>query len=71
MKYVIEDEYGRRNTEDDHKYAATIKNRVHNNRIMEEKGKEFNIITNKDYLPSRAEDLFGKKIVKSTWERLQ
>ena len=53
------------------KYEKVIKNRVHENRVIEEKGKEFNIITNNNYPVSRAEDLFGKKIVKSTWERLQ
>jgi hypothetical protein len=32
-KYIIEDDYGKRNLEDDDKFECIIKNRVHNNRI--------------------------------------
>ena len=39
MRYVVQDEYGRRNFEDDKKYETIIKNRVHNNRLLEEKAK--------------------------------
>ena len=63
LKYCILDEYSRRNIEDDNKYESVIKNRVHNNRIMEEKVKEFNIITTKEYPESRAEKLFNKEVV--------
>lgn len=33
MKYFIEDEYGRRNVEDDQKKEEIVRNRVHNGRI--------------------------------------
>jgi len=39
MKYFIEDEYGRRNVEDDEKHDQIVKNRVHNGRIEEHKSK--------------------------------
>ena len=39
MRYVVQDEYGRRNFEDDKKYETIIKTRVHNNRLLEEKAK--------------------------------
>lgn len=51
---MIQDDYGRRNVEDDTKYENTIKNKVHNNRVVEEKNKEFNIVTNTNYPESRA-----------------
>lgn len=39
MKYYIEDEYNRRNHEDEEKHEQVIKNRVHNGRIEEHKSK--------------------------------
>jgi hypothetical protein len=37
-----------------------MRNRVHAGRVMEEKGKEFNIINSQRYAEMRAEELFGK-----------
>lgn len=54
MKYMVQDDYAKRNVEDDRKYATSIKNRVHNNRVSEEKSKEFNIVSNKVYPETRA-----------------
>ena len=60
LKYCIEDEYNRRNVEDEQKYEAVIKNKVHNGRVMDEKMKEFDIITMKNYPEDRAEKLYKK-----------
>ena len=46
---MVQDDYARRNAEDDRKYATAIKNRVHNNRVSEQKTRDFNIISNKRY----------------------
>lgn len=54
-KYIIEDDYGKRNLEDDDRFERIIKNRVHNNRIKQEKAKQFDIVNNKTYRPERAE----------------
>ena len=37
------------------------KNRVHNGRMLEFKGREFNILNSKAYNNERTEKLFGKK----------
>jgi hypothetical protein len=47
MKYVVQDEYGQRNIEEEDKHERIIKNRVHDGRLLDEKAKEFDIITNK------------------------
>lgn len=70
IKYCIEDEYNRRNVEDEQKYEAVIKNKIHNGRIIDEKLKEFDIITMKNYPEDRAERLYNKQIVSSTWDKL-
>lgn len=56
--------------EDQVKHEEVIKNRVHEGRIMDEKLKEFDIITMKNYPGDRAERLFQKDIKKNTWDKL-
>ena len=69
-KYVVLDEYSKRNVEDEDKYNDVIKNHVHFGRVLDEKVKEFNIVTNIPYKESRAEDLYGKKLQVESWDRL-
>ena len=45
-----------------------IKNRIHDGRLLDEKAKEFNIITNNNYPSTRAEVLYGKKPKIDRWE---
>lgn len=68
MKYVVQDEYGQRNVEEEEKQERIIKNRVHDGRLLDEKAKEFDIITNKFYPQDRVESLYGKKPKLQKWE---
>jgi hypothetical protein len=45
-----------------------IKNRVHDGRLLDEKSKEFDIITNKNYPSNRMEQLYNKKPKINRWE---
>lgn len=55
--------------EDDKKASTIQKAHVHFGRVLDEKAKEFDIVTNKAYNPTRAEDLYGKKVGVS-WDQL-
>jgi len=48
-KYVVLDEYQKRNVEEDDKHEKLIKEHVHFGRILDEKAKQFDIVTNKPY----------------------
>ena len=39
MKYVIEDDYAKRNMEDDEKKESVMMNRIRNSQMMEKKGR--------------------------------
>ena len=43
---------------------------MHFGRVLDEKVKEFDIVTNKPYPHTRAEDLYGKKIGVESWDQL-
>ena len=71
MRYLIEDEYKRRNDEDQDNHLRIMKNHVHDGRILEEKSKEFDIINSKNvYSSDRTEKLFGKAPSISTWQKI-
>ena len=69
VKYMVLDEYAQRNLDQEQKDAKVLKNHVHFGRVLDEKAKEFDIVTNKAYASTRAEDLYGKKIGVS-WDQL-
>lgn len=69
-KYVVLDEYDKRNLEEETKQEKILKNHVHFGRVLDEKCKEFNIITNFPYKETRAEELYGKKLEVESWDKL-
>ena len=64
------DEYAKRNEEDENKQMEVMKNHVHFGRVLDEKCKEFDIVTNIPYKETRAENLYGKKLEVESWDKL-
>jgi len=69
-KYVVLDEYQRRNLEEEARQEQVLKNHVHFGRILDEKAKQFDIVTNSPYKQTRAEELYGKKLEVPSWDVL-
>ena len=55
MKYVIEDDYAKRNVEDDEKKESVMRNRIKNSQKLEKKAREFDIINLKRFNGERGE----------------
>lgn len=70
LKYILEEEYARRNIEHNDKKEAQLRNRVHNSHLLEMKAKEFDIVNLSRYEAGRTESQYGREAVGSTWERL-
>jgi len=49
IKYVVLDEYQKRNEEIEQKQEIQRKNHVHFGRVLDEKAKEFDIVNNQPY----------------------
>lgn len=67
LKYVLEQEYARRNIEYQDKKDAQLRNRVHNSHLLEMKAKQFELLNQSNLETRRAQSLKGGQAVNSTW----
>lgn len=68
LRRLVEQEHRARGEYLSEKKEQEAHRRVHSGRVMEEKAREFNIISSQRYAEGRAEELFGKEVTGSPYK---